>query len=70
MTKTGFDCFPFAAILRMNDYFRAGSTRLLRRFVRRSVIDYQDIIKLLTRPAGDVADMFLFVVGRNDCDDF
>jgi hypothetical protein len=66
MAQSGFDRLAFAAILRMNDHFRAGFTRAIRRFISRTVVDNQNVVELLTRSSNDIANMLFFVVSGND----
>ena len=66
VTKPGLDRLAFATILRMNNYFCAGFTRARRRLIVGAIIDDEHVIELLTRSANDVADMFLFALGRDD----
>jgi len=66
VTKPGLDRLALAAILRMNNYFCASFTRARRRLIVGSIIDDEHMIELLTGSANDVADMFLFAIGRND----
>ena len=66
VTKPGLDRLALATILRMNNYFCASFTRARRRLIVGSIIDHEHMIELLTGSANDVADMFLFAIGRND----
>jgi len=66
VTQSGFNRFAFALILFVNDHLRTGFARALGGFIGRSIIDHENIIELLSRPADDFTDVFLLVVGGND----
>ena len=66
VAQPGPDRFALPAVLRMNDHFRAGFARVRSSLIGRSIIDDEDVIELLARPADNVADMFFLVIGRND----
>ena len=42
----------------MNNDLAAGFTRAIRRLIAGTVIDDEDVIELLARPADNVGDMF------------
>src|SRR5438105_1748708 len=66
MAQTSLDRFAFAAVLRMNDDFRAGFPRALRGFISRAVVNDNNVVEFLACPTDDVADMLFFVVSGND----
>src|SRR5438105_4795545 len=66
MAQSSLDRLAFAAVLRMNDDFRAGFARALRRFISRAIIDNQNVVELLARSANHVPNMLFFVVSGND----
>ena len=66
MAQPGLDRFTFAAIFRMNDHLAASFPGPGRGLIGRSIIDHQNIIKLLPGPPNNVPDVLLFVVSRND----
>ncbi len=70
MAQAGFDRFAFAAILRVNDHFRARFACPFRSFIIRSIIDNEHIIDLVARSTHDIVDMFFLLIRRNDGRDF
>jgi hypothetical protein len=66
MTETGFDRLAFTLVLFMNNHLRAGFARTFGSLIGGSVIDHQNVGEILSRPAHDLADVFLFVVCGND----
>src|SRR4051812_5510711 len=66
MTQPGFDRLAFAAVLFVNDYFRAGRARIVGSFIDRPVINNKNVVELLARSTNNVADVSLFVVSGND----
>ena len=66
MRQSCLDRFAFAAVLIVNNDFRAGFSRALRGLIARTVIDHKDVIEPLAGSANDVADMFFVLIRRND----
>src|SRR5205809_8022094 len=66
VTQPGLDRLAFAAVLFVNDYFRAGFARVVRGFVDRSVIDNEHVAELLARAPNHLANVLLLVVSGYD----
>ena len=66
VAQTGFDRFAFAPVFWMDNDFRAGRARVFRRFVTRTVIDNQNAFELSACPEHHFANVFLFLVSRNN----
>lgn len=66
VAQAGFDRFPFAAVLFVDNEFGASLARAFRGRVGRPIIDDENVIELLKSSSSNVADVFLFEVSGND----